>query len=133
MTDKTENEVACPGAGKCGFEDCDHYGIHEPTIECDMPGTMSDLRTGETMQCPKCGIASNKTGMIKLPPTRNRRYNLSWNVSVDLRGEEGEYRARVRQHGGARFSMVVQVPRDLGDMLGIEPGDECEITIRKVK
>lgn len=61
----------------------------------------------------------------------NKMYQNSWDVEL-LPGDIAEYKCYVRQWGGGRAAMVVQIPKDVSLALGIIPGDAVELAVRKV-
>ena len=60
-----------------------------------------------------------------------KMFHKSWDV-VLLPGDIAEYKCTVRQMGGGRVAQMVQIPKDVAMALGLVPGDDVEIAIRKV-
>ena len=63
--------------------------------------------------------------------SRTKMSHGSWDVEL-LPGEIAEYKCHVRQQGGNRASIIVQVPKDVALALEINPGDVVEVAIRRV-
>jgi hypothetical protein len=133
MDMEKEHDAYCEGSAVCTLDTCPHKAMHTWTDECIHDGACVDGRTGNVMRCPEaCLMFPNEGEFIPINPKKGRKYNRSWDVSVDLRGHAGEYKAIVRQQGGSRASLVIQVPSDLAELLIIEPGTVLKVNVEVV-